>query len=128
MSTFNNIPVQLAIMQPESKIYYQLILVLGSLTPLKIRILLLLSHLSPTRVSATQLTALLGYSKKSRIIYRGVLEELEEEQFIDIERISKKKFSIQINLNHPLMKELVELCFDFGETYTDNLLDMMEMI
>ncbi len=114
MNTFNNYN------------YYKLLLIISSLTPLKTKILLILSHISPKQLTATELTALLGYSKSSRIIYRGVLDELEKDQLIKLVKISKKKYSIQININHPMMNILNELSYEFGEDYSQRLLDILE--
>lgn len=105
---------------------YHLLFILGSLTPLKIKIILILAHISQMRLTATQLTALLGYSKNSRVIYRGVLDELVLENYIKLEKISSKKFSIQLNLNHPLMNTLNELSYQFGENYSITLENMLE--
>lgn len=106
--------------------FYQLMLVFSSLEPLKLKILQVLAHLSPQRVSASELTILLGYSKKARTIYRGVLDELEQTNFIVIDRITPKHFSIAINQHHALMSHLIELVLGEGEQYTNSLLDTLE--
>ena len=107
---------------------YNLFLILGSLNPLKIRIITILSHIFPERISATQLTYLLGYSKNSRIVYRGVLDELENEEFLVIDKITKKKFSLQLNKNHPAMNLLIEMCFIHGEDTATNYFDILRDI
>ncbi|MCE7736679.1 MAG: hypothetical protein GPJ54_17485 [Candidatus Heimdallarchaeota archaeon] len=101
--------------------YYRLIMVISSLEPLKLKILQVLAHLSPQRVSASELTMLLGYSKKARTIYRGVLDELEADEFIIIDKITPKHFSIQISPHHPLMGLMIELAFNIGEEFTQRL-------
>lgn len=111
---------------PGNEHFYNLLMVLGSLSPLKIKILLLLAHLYPKRINATELTLLLGYSKNSRIIYRGVLDELQQEQLISIDKISSKKFSIQLDINNPITINLSELCIEFGEDYSRNLINFLE--
>ncbi len=105
--------------------FYQLLMVFTSLEPLKLKILLILAHLSPQRISASELTMLLGYSKKARIIYRGVLDELESANYIIIDRIKTKHFSIQLSPHHPVMADLIELAINEGEEYTDNLSKML---
>ncbi|MHA2403390.1 MAG: hypothetical protein ACXADH_10405 [Candidatus Kariarchaeaceae archaeon] len=70
--------------------FYRLLMVFSSLEPLKLKILLILAHLSPQRVSASELTMLLGYSKKARTIYRGVLDELQADGFIIVEKLTPK--------------------------------------
>ena len=107
------------------KRYYRLLMVISSLEPLKTKILQVLAHLSPQRVSASELTMLLGYSKKARTIYRGVLDELEGDEFIVIERITPKHFSIQISPHHPLMGLMIELAFNIGEEFTQQLHQML---
>lgn len=111
-------------MSDKSK-FYRLIMVFSSLEPLKLKLLLILAHLSPQRVSASELTMLLGYSKKARTIYRGVLDELERDEFILVEKITPKHFSISINQHHPIMGELIELAINEGESYTDQLTTML---
>lgn len=106
--------------------YYRLLLVLSSLEPLKIKILQVLAHLSPNRISASELTILLGYSKSARTIYRGVLEELEQDGFIVLEKLTPKLFSIQIANQHPLMNTLVELAIEYGESYSQQLHQALE--
>ena len=96
-------------------------MVLSSLEPLKLKILQALAHLNPQRVSASELTLLLGYSKKARTIYRGVLEELENDQFIIVDRLTPKHFSIQISPKHPLMAILIEVAVNQGEEYSSSL-------
>ncbi|MHA2098556.1 MAG: hypothetical protein ACW99A_07705 [Candidatus Kariarchaeaceae archaeon] len=105
--------------------FYRLLMVISSLEPLKLKILQVLAHLNPQRVSASELTMLLGYSKKARTIYRGVLDELEADEFIIIDRITPKPFSIQISPHHPLMGLMIELAFNIGEDYTNLLHNML---
>ena len=101
--------------------FYRLLMVISSLEPLKLKILQVLAHLSPQRVSASELTMLLGYSKKARTIYRGVLDELEKDEFIIIDRLTPKHFSIQVSPHHPLMAMMIELAIKVGEDYTGRL-------
>ncbi|MHA2251744.1 MAG: hypothetical protein ACXAD7_15375 [Candidatus Kariarchaeaceae archaeon] len=111
-------------MSDQSK-FYRLLMVFSSLEPLKLRILLILAHLSPQRVSASELTMLLGYSKKARTIYRGVLDQLQEDGFIVVDKITPKHFSIQISPHHPVMAELIELVIDDGDEYTNQLVQLL---
>ncbi len=101
--------------------YYRLLMVLSSLEPLKLKILQVLAHLNPQRVSASELTLLLGYSKKARTIYRGVLDDLEKDSFIIVDRLTPKHFSIQISPKHPLMSILIEIAVNQGEEYSSEL-------
>ena len=114
------------IVHPDELNYYMLLLVLGTMTPLKINILMILSHLNPRQLTATQLTELLGYSKNSRVIYRGVLDELSGDNLILIEKVTTKKFSIRLNTNHPQMRRLHELCISHGEEMTTSLENILE--
>lgn len=110
-----------------SERYYQLLLVISSLEPLKSNIVLTLAHIAPARISGAELTVMLGYSKKARTLYRGVLDELKTKEFIIMEK-QQKQYSIGINHNHPIMKELIELCGTFGEDYRSTLYDVLEAI
>ena len=107
---------------------YRLLMVLVSLSTIKAKILLTLSHLYPQRVNGLQLTQLLGYKKKSRILYRGILKELEDEGLIEKINISSKEYSIQINTENALMKSLIELSISYGDEYSDDLYNFLEEI
>lgn len=106
--------------------YYQIIMLLASLDSLKVQVLLTLSHIYPRTVSGSELTTLLGYSSKARTIYRGVLDALEEERYIRVERQSKKQFSICANAQHPVIQELIELSINHGNAYANNLIKMLQ--
>ena len=125
MNYLSNDIVNLSLLESSQPKFYRLLLVISSLETLKTRILLVLSHLYPKRLNATELSLLLGYSKKSRALYRGVLDEMEQEELLSIERITQKHFSIQLNNKHPLMQELIELCLAEGESQTNNLIDKL---
>ena len=52
----------------ESENDYRLLMVLVSLSTIKAKILLTLSHLYPQRVNGLQLTQLLGYKKSRKVL------------------------------------------------------------
>ncbi len=93
---------------------YQLILALSSYTELKRKIILCLAHIYPRAVSGTQLTSMIGYSGQARTLYRGVLDRLNEDDVILLDKMTPKLFSIRINHNHHLMKLLIELTQTYG--------------
>ena len=117
--------VQIVQLLSEDK-YYRLLMSIASLEPLKVNIMMVLSHVAPQRLSGTELTMLLGYSKKARTIYRGVLEELNQDGFILLQRIGNQ-YSIGINRTHPLMEQLIELALSYGSHYSNSLLDTLEV-
>jgi hypothetical protein len=104
---------------------YRLIMVLSSLDTLKVNIIITLAHIAPQPVSGTELTHLLGYSPKARTIYRGVLDELEEMELINVNKV-QHTYSISANRSHPIMAELIDLALDHGGGYANNLLGLLE--
>jgi hypothetical protein len=58
---------------------------------------------------------LIGYSGKSRSLYRGVIADLTESEMIQIDQLTPKLFAIRINNEHPLLSVLVDLCRTYGE-------------
>ncbi|MHA2501844.1 MAG: hypothetical protein ACXAE3_03150 [Candidatus Kariarchaeaceae archaeon] len=104
---------------------YQLLMVFSRLDPIKSNIILILAHVAPQKVSGAELTQLLGYSQKARTIYRGVLDELEDEGYIIVSK-RKNQYSIGIDQNHPLVKRLYELVLTEGTLYTNQLVDKLE--
>ena len=99
---------------------YRMMVTLSRLEPLKTGILMVLSHLAPKRISGQELTYLLGLSTKARTIYRGVLEEMKEEGFISVEKIGKS-FSISLNQDHNLLKDIQEIVLMEGSEFSHNL-------
>ena len=69
------------------KTAYELIQLISSLNETKRAILLALAHVHPRSVSGVQLSRLIGYSGKSRSLYRGVLAQLKEEGLILIDQL-----------------------------------------
>lgn len=104
---------------------YRMMITFSRLEPLKINILLILSHIAPKRVSGQQLTYLLGLSQKARTIYRGVLDEMAEERLIHYVKVGKS-FSIQLNLDHNLLKDIQEIVLTEGIEFTNTLLARLD--
>ncbi|MBD3404598.1 MAG: hypothetical protein GF411_00505 [Candidatus Lokiarchaeota archaeon] len=94
---------------------YELIQLMSSLNDTRRAILLALSHIYPRSVSGVQLSKLIGYSGKSRSLYRGVLSHLTEDKLIRIDELTPKLYAIRVNNEHPLLKVLVDLCRTYGE-------------
>ena len=94
---------------------YELIQLMASLNETKRAILIALGHVYPRSVSGVQLSRLIGYSGRSRSLYRGVLAYLEQDKMILIDQLTPKLYAIRINSEHPLLQLLVDLCREFGE-------------
>ena len=94
---------------------YELIQLMASLNDTRRAILLALAHIYPRSVSGVQLSRLIGYSGKSRSLYRGVISHLKENEMIQIDQLTPKLYAIRINNEHPLLNVLVNLCKVHGE-------------
>jgi hypothetical protein len=94
---------------------YELIQLMSSLNDTRRAILLALAHIYPRSVSGVQLSRLIGYSGKSRSLYRGVISHLKENEMIQIDQLTPKLYAIRINNEHPLLTILVDLCKDHGK-------------
>ena len=93
---------------------YELVQLMSSLNDTRRSILIALAHIYPRSVSGVQLSRLIGYSGKSRSLYRGVLEHLQENKMIMIDQLTPKLYAIRINNEHPLFTLLVEMCRKYG--------------
>ena len=93
---------------------YELIQLMSALNDTKRAILMALGHIYPRSVSGVQLSRLIGYSGRSRSLYRGVLAHLEESKMILIDQLTPKLHAIRINSEHPLLSLLVDLCREYG--------------
>ena len=98
-----------------SRTIYELIQLMASLNDTRRAILLALGHIYPKSVSGVQLSRLIGYSGKSRSLYRGVLAHLQENDMIQIDQLTPKLYAIRINNEHPLLNILIELCKTYGK-------------
>lgn len=94
---------------------YELVQLLSSLNETRRSIVVALAHVYPRSVSGVQLSRLIGYSGKSRSLYRGVLAHLQENKMILIDQLTPKLYAIRINNEHPLLSLLVEMCRKYGE-------------
>ena len=94
---------------------YELIQLMASLNDTRRAILLALAHIYPRSVSGVQLSRLIGYSGKSRSLYRGVISHLQENEMIQIDQLTPKLYAIRINNEHPLLNVLVDLCRIHGK-------------
>jgi hypothetical protein len=94
---------------------YELLQLMSSLNDTRRAILLALAHIYPRSVSGVQLSRLIGYSGKSRSLYRGVISHLKENEMIQIDQLTPKLYAIRINNEHPLLSVLVELCKAHGQ-------------
>ncbi len=105
---------------------YELIQLVASLNDTKRAILFALAHIYPRSVSGVQLSRLIGYSGKSRSLYRGVLSHMQEDKMIQVDQLTPKLYAIRINNEHPLLRVLVELCRQYGGEMRDIYLQAME--
>ena len=108
------------------KLDYELLLLLSTLGANKIRAILILAHLYPKAITATQLSDILGYSMKARTIYRGILEDLQEKELIYLDKLTPKVASIRLNHDNPLLKRLIDLAKDYGENYQAVINEILE--
>jgi len=95
---------------------YELVQLMSSLNDTRRAILLALAHIYPRSVSGVQLSRLIGYSGKSRSLYRGVISHLKENELIQIDQLTPKLYAIRVNSEHPLLSVLVDLCKTNGES------------
>ncbi|TFG09961.1 hypothetical protein EU538_03405 [Candidatus Thorarchaeota archaeon] len=93
---------------------YEVIQLMSSLNDTRRAIVMALAHIYPKSVSGVQLSRLIGYSGKSRSLYRGVLSHLSEDKLILIDELTPKLYAIRINHEHPLLEFLVEICKEHG--------------
>jgi hypothetical protein len=98
-----------------SRAIYELMELMSSLNETRRAILLALAHIYPRSVSGVQLSRLIGYSGKSRSLYRGVLNHLRENEMILVDQLTPKLHAIRINNEHPLLVVLVDLCRKHGQ-------------
>ena len=105
---------------------YELVQLMSSLNDTRRAILLALGHIYPRSVSGVQLSRLIGYSGKSRSLYRGVLSHLQENNMIQIDQLTPKLYSIRINNEHPLLTLLVEMCRVHGKESRKIYLNALE--
>ncbi len=99
------------------KLDYELLLLLSTLGANKIRAILILAHLYPKAITATQLSTLLGYSLKARTIYRGILDDLQERELIFLDKLTPKVASIRLNHENELLKRLIDIAQTQGTEY-----------
>jgi hypothetical protein len=93
---------------------YELVQVMASLNDTRRSIISALAHIYPRSVSGVQLSRLIGYSGKSRSLYRGVLSQMQENEMILIDQLTPKLYAIRINNEHPLLSIFVEMCRKYG--------------
>lgn len=110
----------------DSKIMYDLMMAFSSYTELKRKIILCLAHIYPQAISGTQLAQLIGYSGKARTLYRGILNRLQEDAVILIDKLTPKLYSIRINHDHHLMKFLIDLTTQHGTPFKKKYLEILQ--
>jgi hypothetical protein len=102
---------------------YQIFLYLQSLDEIKRSFIMILLHISPKELSASQLTHLAGYSKSSRYVFKSkVIESLESEKIITVTRPYPRLMLIRLNLENILMKKFSHLCQQEGNLLSEQIL------
>jgi len=104
---------------------YNLLLTFHSYNTAKRKVLLTLAHIYPKSVSGTQLAKMTGYSTKANVLYRGPIEELENDELILVDRLTPKLYSIRINHEHQLMQLFITLCREAGEEIRTQFLEFI---
>ena len=107
------------------KLDYELMLLLSTLGANKIRAILILAHLYPKAITATQLSTLLGYSMKARTIYRGILDDLQERELIFLDKLTPKVASIRLNHENELLKRLIDISQNQGNNYKNVIEELL---
>ena len=106
--------------------FYELFLFFQSLNDLKRKIIMVLGHVYPKKVTINQLAELSGYSSVSKYFHKTkVLKILEEEQMIRIDVINKRIHLIDLNTENPLLFKFTMLCDDVGSTIKDKFLEKL---
>jgi len=101
---------------------YQVVMFVAGESALSRKILLALAHMYPKAVSANQLVKVIEYSHKSRVLSRGILEQLEQRNLILRDKLTPTLHAIRINHEQKLMKVLIELCKNAGQEFRALLL------
>jgi len=109
-----------------TRMFYDLLIAISSLTTLERKIILYLAHIYPSAVSVAQLARAIGYSEKARTLYRGVLQRLTDAKLILLDKLTPKIFSIRINHEHEQMRFLAELCKKHGKELRKVLLGTLK--
>ncbi|MHA2250265.1 MAG: hypothetical protein ACXAD7_07880 [Candidatus Kariarchaeaceae archaeon] len=120
--------LELTFLKIESRKVYDLLMHLTKLIPKKQKLLLLLAHLSPMPVSPFHLNLLMGYSPKSREMYKGILRELKEEGYIQIYQSHNNKKLVALSTNYPYNEILINLVNQSGALYREHIFEMLNSI
>jgi len=105
---------------------YELFLFLQSLDDLKRSLVMVLLHVSPKELTTSQLTLLAGYSRSSKYIFKSkVLESLESENVIEINRPNQRLMLIRLRPDNKLLQKFSLLCQEQGHLLTEKLLQTL---
>ena len=105
---------------------YELFLYLQSLDDLKRSLVMVLLHLSPKELTTSQLTLLAGYSRSSKYIFKSkVLESLESEKVIEINRPNQRLMLIRLHPDNLLLQKFSLLCQQEGKLLTEKMLGVL---
>lgn len=117
-------------LQKDSKLtneeIYELFLYLQSLDDLKRSLVMVLLHLSPKELTTSQLTLLAGYSRSSKYIFKSkVLESLESEKVIEINKPNQRLMLIRLHPDNALLQKFSLLCQQEGKLLTEKMLGVL---
>ena len=102
---------------------YNLFLLLQSFDDIKRSIIMVLAHIYPKEVTASQLADLAGYSKQSKYIFKsGALEILEKEKIISVSKPAKRLMLIKLNSEQSLLMKFSLICQEKGKTLMETFL------
>ena len=105
---------------------YELFLYLQSLDDLKRSLVMVLLHIFPKELTTSQLTLLAGYSRSSKYIFKSkVLEALESEKVIEINRPNQRLMLIRLHPENMLLQKFSLLCQQEGKLLTEKMLGVL---
>lgn len=105
---------------------YRLIILLNGLSDLERDIVVCLAHVYPKSISASQLARMIGVSIKARTLSRGVLQRLQENECILLDKLTPRMYAIRINHEHAVLSEFINLCRDHGDELRDYFLNRVD--
>ena len=101
---------------------YDFFLLFRSLDTIKQAFMMVLLHTYPKTLTTKQLVTLAGYSKNSKHVFRsGILEALELERLITIQKPTKKLFLITINPEHSVLLKFNQVCEQYGKFFQEEI-------
>ncbi len=83
---------------------------------------MVLVHMYPAELTASQVSYLAGYSAKSKYIFKtNALGDLEQESIIQIKRPTKRFMLIQIHPENLILQKFARICREHGDSVHEYL-------